>query len=212
MVQLVTRQQLADLWGLAPSSVDNLVQSGKLKKFARGMFDLDEAQRVRAGMRPTPNRTDRIMRLAAEAEAKPTKRATKPDKAAVAAPSPAPPSANLQTESDPGPDISMASAKMTGKVAEHATLLAKARTTKEVFTARAAELNYKREAGLVVETEKVKNSAANAARLVVARLRALAPRVGPQVAPLTTPAECVAVIDKEVRALIAEFQEMMAAI
>lgn len=213
MGDLVTRQQLAAMWGVSPSAIDNHVQEGRLRKAGRGLFDLDEANQARAAMKAHGLRTDTIVRMEREAQApKAPPKAPRKAKAAQQAPSSQPPpqdspSPEAAADGPAGPDLRVVDG---GKVAQVTSVLAAARTQREVFSARTAEMNFQKARGALVERDKVKAQAADAARLVVARLRTLAPRLGPMLASLNDPAECTALIDKEVRELVLEFQDMMA--
>jgi hypothetical protein len=88
----------------------------------------------------------------------------------------------------------------------------RARTAKAVHDARMAEINVKKALGAVVDRDEVKAEAHAAARVLVQRLLAIPARVAPVVAVEIDDRKCRAVIEQEIRQVIVEFQDMLAAL
>lgn len=51
-VNVITRENLAKEWGISANVIDNMLQSGQLRKISRGLIDYDHAKTVRAGQDP----------------------------------------------------------------------------------------------------------------------------------------------------------------
>jgi hypothetical protein len=88
----------------------------------------------------------------------------------------------------------------------------RARTAKAVHDARMAEINVKKALGAVVDRDAVKAEAHAAARVLVQRLLAIPARVAPIVAVELDDRKCRVVIEQEIRQVIVEFQELLAAL
>lgn len=186
-VRTITREALGKEWGISPNVIDNMLQRGQLQKVARGLIDYDHAVKVRAAQSPAA-RERAIVAKAAKGEAPPS----------------APPAigradAGRATEEAP---------------AAHATadVMLKARAAKTLADAKIAQLNHDKLKGSLVEVDRVKQDAANAARTMVARLNALPSRLGPMLATISDPAQCIKEIEKEVGRIVTEMREALAAL
>lgn len=51
-VKVIGRRELAELWGISPYTIDEMLQRGELRKIATGLIDFDHAQAVRASQDP----------------------------------------------------------------------------------------------------------------------------------------------------------------
>lgn len=185
-VRTITRDGLAKEWGISVNVIDNMLQRKQLRKRGHGLIDYDHAVTVRAGQSPAA-RERAIVAKAAKAEAE-----------AVAAPP-------AKGEAPPGPPDT----PVLGGTAE---AMLKARAAKTIADAKIATLQHRKLEGSLVEREAIKREAANAGRVLVARLGALAPRLGPMLASVSDPAECIKLIEREVAQLATELREALAAL
>lgn len=183
-IRTISRKDLAAEWGISPNVIDNMLQRGQLKKLALGLIDYDHAQKVRAAQSPVGREREAIRKAVAaqQIEARP--------------------------EARPAQEAPPAELPTAGPV----DVLLRARTAKTLADARIADLNHKRLAGSLVEIEKVKKEAADAGRVMVARLRTMPSRLGPMLASMSDPAQCIAAIDKEVGLIVTELREALAAL
>lgn len=51
-LNVISRGDLAKLWGISPNVIDNMLQRGELRRVARGLIDFDHAKKVRAAQDP----------------------------------------------------------------------------------------------------------------------------------------------------------------
>lgn len=183
---LLTRQEVADLWGVSPSAVDNMVQAGKLQRAGRGVFDPAEVERARAAQD--------IGKRIHQTEVK-LKGGQKAHKAKV--------------EREGGDEPEAANSSRTAKIGE---AMLTARAKEQISKATIAELNAKRLQGSMVESEGVKRDAFDCSRIMVQKLRALPMRLGPQLATLNDASDCIQLLEAEIANICEELQESLAAL
>lgn len=176
------------MFGVSENVVDNMAQRGQLKKVGRNLYDLDHALKVRAAQSPAGREREMIR------------------KATQGATAAAPVEASNTAGAELAPQAGAVGGSQTGDV------LLRARTAKVLADAQKSQLELKRTAGSLVEVDKVKREAADASRLLVARLKAFPARLGPMVSTITDRAECVKVIETEINLLVMELQEALAAL
>lgn len=185
-IRTITREKLAKEWGISPNVIDNMLQKRQLRKIAHGLIDYDHALTVRAGQSPAA-RERAIVAKAAKGET-----ASPPTAAQGEAPVSPPPSR------DDHPATGTAEAML------------KARAAKTIADAKIAALNHERLKGSLVPVDEVKRDAANAGRVLVARLNTLPARLGPMLASISDPTECIKAIEKEVGHITRELREALA--
>lgn len=185
-VRTISREDLGREWGISPNVIDNMLQKRQLRRVAHGLIDYDHAMTVRAGQSPAA-RERAIVAKAAKGET-----ASPPTAAQGEAPvSPPPPR-------DDHPATGTAEAML------------KARAAKTIADAKIAALNHERLKGSLVPVDEVKRDAANAGRVLVARLNTLPARLGPMLASISDPTECIKAIEKEVGHIARELREALA--
>ena len=181
----ISRTALAEKWGVSPSYIDNLVQAGKLERVGRGTFDEDDAEALRAQM-DIPKRVAAATVKASGGQQRPAKNGT---------------TGNDSFQVHQG-----------GKSPAQETPMMKARTMREVMQARSAELNFKKQAGELVEAATVKAGVFTVIRVFTQRARALPIRLGPQVAVEEDAQQCVALISEEIETMLSELQDELASL
>ena len=80
-----------------------------------------------------------------------------------------------------------------------ARTLQEARAAREAFRARREELNYKREAGLLIPKTEVERQAFNTYRVVRERLFAIPDQLGPDLAAEANPRKCITMVKAAIR-------------
>lgn len=91
-------------------------------------------------------------------------------------------------------------------------LFNQARAKRELYKAQAAELEYKRLAGTLVERERVQAESYAAARLLDQKLSQIPRQIGPQCAIINDPLECEQLISQALTAALEEFKDALAAL
>ena len=183
-IRTITREKLAKEWGISPNVIDNMRQKRQLRKIAHGLIDYDHALTVRAGQSPAA-RERAIVAKAAKGEAPP-------------------PPAPAQGEAPVSPP------PLDHPATGTAEAMLKARAAKTIADAKIAALNHERLKGSLVPVDEVKRDAANAGRVLVARLNTLPARLGPMLASISDPTECIKAIEKEVGHIARELREALA--
>lgn len=176
--RVISRKDLADLWGVSINTIDVMRQQGKIRTLATGLFDYDHAVAFRAGQDPSRGA------IAKQINPRGKVPGAKPDPAA---------------EGEDSEEEISADAKTAQEALQ-------ARTEKMRAQAELAELRLREANGELLNRVDVKRASFNAASVLNNGLTGLGTRLGPRLT-MRPADEIEEILNAELRAVARQFFE-----